>query len=72
MNLAITEAIIALGESLGLQVIAEGIESEAVLQLLRARHCRHMQGFYLSHPLPVEEFEKWVRDPLAPSRAYQH
>jgi diguanylate cyclase (GGDEF)-like protein len=71
-NLAITEAIITLGESLDLQVIAEGIETEAVLQLLRTKRCRHMQGFCLSHPLPAAEFASWVRDPLALERAYQH
>lgn len=62
INLAITEAIIALGDRLGLQVIAEGVETEAVMQLLRNRHCRHMQGFYLSEPMPASVFEVWYRE----------
>lgn len=59
VNLAITEAIIHLGLSLGLQVIAEGIESGDVLKLLRDRNCRHMQGYYLGEPLSATKFEDW-------------
>ncbi len=72
VNLAITEAIIGLSERLGLQVIAEGIESEAVLQLLREKRCRHMQGYYLSRPLEAAVFEAWCLDPIAPCKAWQH
>ncbi|MDT8387827.1 MAG: EAL domain-containing protein [Thiogranum sp.] len=70
VNLAITEAIINMAESLGLEVIAEGIETDAVLQLLKARHCRHMQGFFLSHPLPAAAFAAWYRDQPHGSRAF--
>lgn len=66
INLAITEAIINLGDSLGLDVIAEGIETETVLNLLRTTRCRHMQGFYLSRPLSALDFEEWYRNPLNP------
>ena len=58
-NGAIANAIIVLGQALGLEVIAEGIESVEVLAFLQARPCRHGQGFHFCHPLPVREFEQW-------------
>ena len=51
---AITRAIIAMGHSLKLQVIAEGVETEEQLKLLRAEGCEHVQGFLFSAPLPPE------------------
>jgi EAL domain-containing protein (putative c-di-GMP-specific phosphodiesterase class I)/FixJ family two-component response regulator len=51
----IARSIITLGHSLGLKVIAEGVETGAQLDFLRAHHCDHMQGFLFSKPLPVEE-----------------
>ncbi|HJV83832.1 MAG TPA: EAL domain-containing protein [Noviherbaspirillum sp.] len=60
-NRAIAAAIINLGRELGLQVIAEGIESEATLQSLHARHCAAIQGFHICEPLPTADFENWYR-----------
>ncbi|HJV80606.1 PAS domain S-box protein [Noviherbaspirillum sp.] len=60
-NMAIAAAIIHIGKELGLQVIAEGIESEAILQSLHARHCEAMQGFYVCEPLASADFESWYR-----------
>ncbi len=51
---AIAAAIIAMAHSLGVKVIAEGVENEAQLRFLRAQHCDAMQGFYFSKPLPAE------------------
>jgi diguanylate cyclase (GGDEF)-like protein/PAS domain S-box-containing protein len=48
----ITSAIIALAHSLELQVIAEGVETSAQLDFLRARDCDEMQGFFFSRPMP--------------------
>lgn len=67
MNLAITEAIINLGDSFGLEVIAEGIETEKVLRLIHSKRCHHMQGFYFSQPLPAKEFEAWCQASLTAS-----
>lgn len=52
---AIIKAIIALAHSLKLKVIAEGVETEQQLGLLRELGCDEIQGFLLSRPLPVEE-----------------
>ncbi len=58
-SIAILEAIIAMARSLGLDLVAEGVESEKHIAFLRKRACRHAQGFHFAHPLPAEEFEDW-------------
>ncbi len=55
---AITEAIIALARSLGLSVVAEGVETLAQLDFLRERGCDAAQGFVLSRPLPAAEMTR--------------
>ncbi|TMG74739.1 MAG: EAL domain-containing protein, partial [Betaproteobacteria bacterium] len=52
---AITLAIIGLGHSLKLKVVAEGVETEAQLDFLSAQDCDEMQGFYFARPLPVTD-----------------
>jgi len=52
----IVEAIISLGHSLKLKVIAEGVETEQQLEFLRDRGCEEFQGFHFSRPVPVEQF----------------
>lgn len=51
-DLAITSAIIALAHSLGLQVVAEGVESVEQLQYLANQNCDMVQGYYFNGPLP--------------------
>jgi len=58
---AIVSAIISLASSLGLQTIAEGVETEGQLSFLREQGCNEMQGYYSSKPLPAEQFEKYAR-----------
>ena len=52
----LVEAIIAMARSLGLQVVAEGVENAAQLMLLRDMKCRRAQGYYFSRPVPEAEF----------------
>ena len=54
---AITLAIIRMAHGLKLEVIAEGVETEAQLAYLKRHHCDHIQGYYFSRPLPVQELE---------------
>lgn len=49
-------AVIAIGQSLGLKVIAEGVENETQLSFLRQQWCDEIQGFYYSRPVPAEDF----------------
>jgi diguanylate cyclase len=58
---AITEGIIGLARSLGLEMIAEGIETQEALEFLRDRHCRRGQGYHFCCPLPANDFERWFR-----------
>jgi len=55
-NNFITKSIIDLATSLELQTVAEGIEDAATLQLLNEWGCMLGQGFYLSKPLPINQF----------------
>ena len=52
---AIVHSIIHLGQSLGLGVIAEGVETEAQVLLLRAAGAGHLQGYLFSRPVPAAE-----------------
>ena len=58
---AIARTVVALGTSLGLRVIAEGVETEAQREFLERHHCHAWQGFLLSPPVAVAEFEALVR-----------
>ncbi len=58
---AIARSVIDLGRNLGLGVIAEGVESGAQRDFLAANGCQNYQGYLFSRPLPLHEFEKFVR-----------
>ncbi len=60
---AIVSTITALGHSLSLQVLAEGVETEDQLRILRAKKCDHFQGYVASKPLPAAEFESLLAFP---------
>ena len=54
---AIAKTIVTLAQSLGLAVIAEGVETEAQRNFLAQHGCHAYQGYYFSRPLPLEQFE---------------
>ncbi|OMH30429.1 hypothetical protein BGP75_18835 [Motiliproteus sp. MSK22-1] len=57
---AIIRAVIALGRSLGLTVVAEGVENEEQLAFLKAEGCCQAQGYCLSKPLPEKDFLRFL------------
>jgi diguanylate cyclase (GGDEF)-like protein len=57
--LAIVTAIISLARSLRLKVIAEGVETEAQMRILRLVNCDEMQGYIISRALPADEYREW-------------
>jgi len=50
-------AIIAMGRSLGLDIVAEGVELKSHLTALERMGCHYAQGYYFSRPVPAEEFD---------------
>lgn len=60
-DIAIISAVITLGKGFDLQVVAEGIETLEQLNLLKELQCEIMQGYYFSHPLPVEEATNFIK-----------
>jgi len=61
----LVETIIAMGHGLGLDVIAEGVENEAQLSLLRERGCDFAQGFYFSRAVPFDELRALIGEAAA-------
>ena len=58
---AIVTAIINLASSLGMQTIAEGVETAGQMAFLRLQGCDEVQGYYFSKPMPADQFEAYVR-----------
>lgn len=67
-DLQIVRSILLLAESIGVDCIAEGIETQEQFDLLQGLGCRQMQGYLLGKPMPAEEFEKTL---LQPGRTLQ-
>src|SRR6202050_2470085 len=55
---SIVTAVISMGRSLKLRVVAEGVETQEELAFLQAHHCDEAQGYFFSRPLPPEQFAK--------------
>ncbi len=58
---AVTAAIIALGKTLRLEIVGEGIESADALKYLEEHDCNQAQGYFISHPLSAPDFARWYR-----------
>ncbi|MGZ5009318.1 MAG: putative bifunctional diguanylate cyclase/phosphodiesterase, partial [Methylobacter sp.] len=58
---AFIKTIVSLGQVLNMKVVAEGVETESQLMLLQSYGCDEIQGYYLSKPLPADEFQGyWI------------
>ena len=58
---AIIQVIINLGKSLGLSVLAEGVETVGQLEFLKQERCDYVQGYYYYKPMPAKEIEEVFR-----------
>ena len=58
----ITRAIIAMGQSLSLNTLAEGVESQEQVDILKEYGCDYIQGFFYSKPLPSTQMTEYLRD----------
>ncbi|MDQ2990290.1 MAG: EAL domain-containing protein [Pseudomonadota bacterium] len=65
----IVRSTIDLGHNMGLRVVAEGIESEAVWRLLAALGCDQGQGYFMSRPIPGDKLVEWIRNWVPPMRS---
>jgi len=65
---SIVRAVIALAESLGLEILAEGAETEAQINFLAANRCDRVQGYYYARPMPAEDAQRY----LTPDRIRAH
>ena len=70
-DMAISAAIIAMGHSMGLSVLAEGVETEGQLAFLRERGCDAYQGYLCSRPVPADEFVALLRAQAEPAATEQ-
>ncbi len=59
----IVRAVVAMGHELGLEVVAEGVETQPQLDFLMACGCRFYQGFFFARPMPENEFERYLATP---------
>jgi diguanylate cyclase (GGDEF)-like protein/PAS domain S-box-containing protein len=66
---AVVTAIIALARSLGLRVVAEGVENLRQMEVLHRLGCGIMQGFLFSRPQPPEDIEQWLQQTVLPRKA---
>ncbi len=66
-NGIIVTAVVGMGRSLKIHVVAEGVETRAECQFLQARHCDEGQGYYFSAPLPPDQFAQFVQRGINPA-----
>jgi EAL domain-containing protein (putative c-di-GMP-specific phosphodiesterase class I) len=62
----IVKAIIAVAQSLGLKVIAEGVETLEQVQFLHAQGCINIQGYFISPPVPSQDFVPLIKKSFKP------
>ncbi len=62
VNVEIVRAIAALGKSMSLELVAEGVETDSELALAHSSGCEFVQGYRFSKPLPAAQLESWVKE----------
>jgi diguanylate cyclase (GGDEF)-like protein/PAS domain S-box-containing protein len=68
----IVAAIISMGRSLNLQVVAEGVETEEELAFLQGHRCDEAQGYFFSRPVPAEQFAKLLKSGIPEAAGLAH
>jgi len=69
-KLIMVDCIIRAAHRMGMKVVAEGVEIHEQVEILRTVDCDMIQGFYYSMPLPPEELEHYVLDPVKHEQKY--
>ena len=59
---AVVSSIIGMGKTLGLKVVAEGVETQSHANLLRRLGCDYLQGYAFARPMPAEELQAWMSE----------
>jgi len=62
VNVEIVRAIAALGKSMSLELVAEGVETDIEMDLAQSSGCEFVQGYRFSKPLPADQLEAWVKE----------
>jgi EAL domain-containing protein (putative c-di-GMP-specific phosphodiesterase class I) len=60
---AVTRLIVSMGAELGIDVVAEGVETESQLKMLRDLNCPRVQGYLLGRPMPAKQAQIALRKP---------
>lgn len=63
-DMEITAAVIAMAHKLSLKVVAEGIETKEQIDFLRQNRCEYGQGFMIARPMPSQDLETYIREPV--------
>ena len=66
-NARVVQAVIALGKAMGLEVIAEGVETTQQMEMIRSFGCDLAQGYLIAKPLPGEAFREWCASVTGPA-----
>ena len=64
----IVRAVLGLGRSLNIPVVAEGVETLEQMDFLRGEHCAELQGYYIGRPAPVDTLSAWTVGVMIPER----
>lgn len=68
---AIVEGVITMAAKLGLEVLAEGVETSAQLHYLRSLRCAHFQGYYFARPMPLVALQDFLAQPVCMPEPYR-